>query len=36
MKVKVKFLGMFELIPAFKDKKEVEVDFLGGYIKRTF
>ncbi len=36
MKVKVKFLGRFELLPAFKDMKEVEVDFVGDTLKELF
>ena len=36
MKVKVKFLGLFELLPAFKDVKEVEVDFVGDTLKELF
>lgn len=36
MKVKVKFVGRFELLPSFKDMKEVEVDFVGDTLKELF
>ncbi len=29
MKVRIKFIGMPELLPDFEDRKEVGVDFLG-------
>ena len=29
MKVRIKFIGMPELLPGFEDKKEVQVDFAG-------
>jgi sulfur carrier protein ThiS len=33
MKVRVKFIGMLELLPGFEDKKGVQVDFSGNSIK---
>jgi len=33
MKVRIKFIGMSELLPDFKDKKEVQVDFAGNTVK---
>ena len=36
MKVRVKFIGMPELLPDFEDKKEVQVDFSGCTVKDLF
>jgi hypothetical protein len=33
MKVRIKFLGMAELLPEFEDKKEVQVNFVGNTVK---
>jgi hypothetical protein len=36
MKVRIKFIGMPELLPDFEDKKEVQVDFAGNTGKDLF